>query len=141
MLGIFKTSIRLNDRCFYVTITGNFEHFQYFNFETNFLKNTYFLKSFQMQHFHTRLLCQKPLLRQSKWRVQQWTYNKERSFDIYYFIFLNNLVKRVDLKYQPQKCPYSYFLKALERWSFIWGCFFPMSILKIGLLASLAVTS
>ena len=25
--------------CFYVTITGDFERFQYFNFETNFLKN------------------------------------------------------------------------------------------------------
>ena len=25
--------------CFYVTITGNFEAFQYFNFETNFWKN------------------------------------------------------------------------------------------------------
>ena len=25
--------------CFYVTITGNFERFQYFNFETIFLKN------------------------------------------------------------------------------------------------------
>ena len=25
--------------CFYVTISGNFEHFQYFNFETDFLEN------------------------------------------------------------------------------------------------------
>ena len=25
--------------CFYVGITRNFERFQYFNFETNFLKN------------------------------------------------------------------------------------------------------
>ena len=25
--------------CFYVTISGNFEHFQYSNFETNFLEN------------------------------------------------------------------------------------------------------
>ena len=25
--------------CFYVTISGNFERFQYFNFETNFLEN------------------------------------------------------------------------------------------------------
>ena len=25
--------------CFYGTITGNFEHFQYLNFETSFLKN------------------------------------------------------------------------------------------------------
>ena len=25
--------------CFYVTISGNFERFQYFNFEANFLEN------------------------------------------------------------------------------------------------------
>ena len=25
--------------CFYVTMAGNFERFQYFNFETNFLEN------------------------------------------------------------------------------------------------------
>ena len=25
--------------CFYVTISGNFEHFQYFNFEADFLEN------------------------------------------------------------------------------------------------------
>ena len=25
--------------CFYVTISESFKHFQYFNFETNFLKN------------------------------------------------------------------------------------------------------
>ena len=25
--------------CFYVTISENFEHFQYFNFETDFLEN------------------------------------------------------------------------------------------------------
>ena len=29
--------------------------------------------------------------------------------------------------YQPPKCPYSYFWK---RWSFIWGCFFAVSIIK-----------
>ena len=27
--------------CFYLVITGNFEHFQYFNFKINFLKNAY----------------------------------------------------------------------------------------------------
>ena len=32
--------------CFYVTVSRNFEHFQYFNFKTNFLKNDYlFLKT------------------------------------------------------------------------------------------------
>ena len=30
--------------CFYVIITGNLERFQYFNFETNFLKNDNFFQ-------------------------------------------------------------------------------------------------
>ena len=36
-MEIFKIVIRL--RCFYMTVTGKFEYFQYFNFDTNFLKN------------------------------------------------------------------------------------------------------
>ena len=43
VLGILKIALHLRDRhYFYVTITGNFERFQYFNFETNFLKNKNF---------------------------------------------------------------------------------------------------
>ena len=36
VLGIFKIALRLRDwACFFVTITGNCERFQYFNFETD----------------------------------------------------------------------------------------------------------
>ena len=50
----------------------------------------------------------------------KWTYHKEQSFASNYFIFskilfqFKNLVERVDLMYQPPKCPYSYFSKELE---------------------------
>ena len=50
----------------------------------------------------------------------KWTYHKEQSFASNHFPFLKilfqfrNLVYRVDLMYQPPKCPYSYFSKALE---------------------------
>ena len=56
--------------CFFVTITGTFERFQYFNFEINFLKNTNPISKkwstvFQLkvqrqktQHFHTKLLSE-----------------------------------------------------------------------------------
>ena len=64
-----------------MTITGHFERFQYYNFETIFLKNANSLQKtralFQLQvlrlktqHFHTNLLCQKPMLRQIEWGVQ-----------------------------------------------------------------------
>ena len=64
------------------------------------------------------------------------TYHKERSFASNHFPFskilfqFRNLVYRVDLMYQPPKCPYSYFSKALE---FTLGCFFPVSFIKINL--------
>ena len=35
----FQISPPLEFACFYVTLSGNFERFQYFNFEKNFLKN------------------------------------------------------------------------------------------------------
>ena len=52
--------------------------------------------------------------------ITKWTYHKEWSFASSYFILLKilfpfkKLLKRVDLMY----------------WSFIWGCFFPVSIIK-----------
>ena len=74
--------------CFYVTITGNVERFQYFNFETHFLiRENFFQKkkwstTFQLkvrrlerQHYQTPL----PMLRQ-RMRSTKWSYHKERSF-------------------------------------------------------------
>ena len=56
------------------------------------------------------------------------TYHKEQSFACNNFPFskilfqFRNLEYRVDLTHQTPKCPYSYFLKALE---FYFGVFFP----------------
>ena len=63
-----------------MTITENSERFQYF--QTNFMKNenffqdtgvlAFYLKVLRLktQHFHTKLLCQKQMLRQIKWGEQ-----------------------------------------------------------------------
>ena len=64
-----------------MTISENFESFQYFNFWTNFLKNENLFKKLEhrflvrvlrwkTQHLHTKLPCQKPMLRQVAWGVQ-----------------------------------------------------------------------
>ena len=37
VLGIFKMIFKMRSACSYVTMSGNFERSQYFNFETNFL--------------------------------------------------------------------------------------------------------
>ena len=61
--------------CFYMSIKGNFERFQYFNFEWTFWKTKIFSKKleqnflvestkFENAAFHTKLPCEKPILRQ-----------------------------------------------------------------------------
>ena len=40
-------SFLLSYRHIYVTITGEFEHFQYFNFETSFVKNETFFEKLE----------------------------------------------------------------------------------------------
>ena len=71
-----------------MTITENFERFKYFNFKTNFFKNeklftenwstVFKLKVIRLkrQHFHTKLLCHKPVLRQIEWGVQDGSITK-----------------------------------------------------------------
>ena len=73
-----------------MTITENFEHFQYFIFETNFLRNAnpfqknsstvFSLKVLRLktQHFHTKVSCQKPILRTVERGVQDGLIKKNR---------------------------------------------------------------
>ena len=68
-------------------ITRNFKNFDYCNFEANFLKNANHFQKTGVPLFHTKLLCQKPILRQIEWRVQNRPIAKERSFASNYFIF------------------------------------------------------
>ena len=45
LLGIFEIVLHLIDQhFFYVTISENFEHFQYFNFKTDFRENENFFQ-------------------------------------------------------------------------------------------------
>ena len=78
LLGIFKIALRLEDR--HVIIIGNLKVFNTLTLKQfsekckPFLKNlsTVFFKVLRLitQHFHTKLLCQKPMLRQIEWGVQ-----------------------------------------------------------------------
>ena len=60
--------------CFYVSVIGNFERFEYFNFETNFLisEKTFLVESTKIENpaFSTKLPCQKPMFRQRELGVQ-----------------------------------------------------------------------
>ena len=113
IFGIFGSGI------FYVTITGNFDCFQYFNFETNFLKNENLFLKKTWESF----CCWKYYDWKSNKLIQdslsKWTCHKEHSFASIYFFFetlfqYKNLLWRVDLKYQLPKYPCSYFMKAQD---------------------------
>ena len=67
--------------CFYATITENFKSFQQFNFSTDFPENENLFKKLKYrfsvertrlktQHFHAKMLYQKPMLRKIEYGVQ-----------------------------------------------------------------------
>ena len=122
-----------------MTITGNIERFQYFNCEINFLKNANFLKNWstfflvESTKIDNITFTYKTALSEANAKTNRMgstklTYHKERSFASNHFPFsksllqFRNLAYRVDLMYQPPKCPYPYFSKALE---FYFRVFFP----------------
>ena len=97
-IGFLKSSIRyfqnssLLERlaCLHVKITANFDRFQYFNFTTDLPYNDFFfsknwstiiyLKVLRLKkpHFHAKLPCQKPMLKQIEWGVQNGAITKTR---------------------------------------------------------------
>ena len=108
-------------------ISGIFERFQYFNFETKILGNKNLLKK-KLQYsllvegikIENALLSCKTTILEANFKTNRmvrtkWTYHKGHSFVSNCFIFLKmvcqfkNLLQRVDSMYQP-KCPYLFFL-------------------------------
>ena len=99
-----------------MTITGNFECFQYFNFETTFLKkeNLFFKKlenSFVVESttiesvtYPYKTALSKANVKTNRMGSAKWTYHKEHSFASIYFSKIlfqsKNLVFEFDLKYE-----------------------------------------
>ena len=114
--------------CFYLTICESFKRFQYFNFETNFLKKTKtFFKKLEYRFlvettkientsFPFKSALSEANVKINRMATTKWTYQKEWDLPVTTLFFLENffqfqnLLKRVNLMYQRPKCPYSYFL-------------------------------
>ena len=100
---------------FYVTISGNFERFQYFNFEIDFLENKNIFQSIKTENasFPSKTAIPEANVNANRMVSIKWICHKEQSFASNYFIFLKilfqfkNLLQRIDLMYQQPKCPYS----------------------------------
>ena len=85
-----------------MTITGNFEHFQYFNFEADFLENKslfketgepFLVESTKIENasFPYKTAMPEANVKTNRMASTKWTYHKERSFASNYFTFLKIL--------------------------------------------------
>ena len=80
---------------FYLTISGNIERFQYFNFEIGFVENVNLIKKLEYGFLVKSTKIENTLFRYETSNVKtnrmvstNWTYHKEQSFASNYFIFL-----------------------------------------------------
>ena len=85
------------------------------------------------QHFHTKLLCQKPILRQIEWGVQNGPIRKNGVLPVT-TLFFRKFCFSLRTSYKKliwcANHPNVHIHTFRERWSFILGCFFPVSIFK-----------
>ena len=85
-----------------MTISENFEHLQYFNFETGFLENENSFQKIGVRFLVERTKIEKASfpyktavseanVKTNRLVTTKWTYKRERSFASNYFIFLKVL--------------------------------------------------
>ena len=141
--GFLQFTYSLSERsaCFYVRISGNFERFQYLNFEAYFLENenlsqkSWKLKVLRLKthHCHTKLPNQKPMFRQIVWWVQNGPITNNGVLPVTTFFFkkfcfsLGTSYKELIWCTNDPNADIPTFCKW---WTFIWRSFFPVSIIN-----------
>ena len=85
------------------------------------------------QHFHRKLPCQKLMLRQIEWGVQNGPFPKNGVLPITNLLFWKFYFS-IKASYREliwcTNYPNVHIHTVCNRRSFVWGCFFPVSILK-----------
>ena len=78
----------MRSACFYVTISGNFERFQYFNFFKK-LEYRFLVESTKIENalFPYKTAISEANVKTNRMMSTKWTYHKERSFASKYFVF------------------------------------------------------
>ena len=96
-------------------------------------KSNIFLKNgVSAAHFHTKLLCQKPMLRQTEWAVQNEPITKDGVLPVTTLFFwkfcfsLSTSYKDVLMTNHPNV----HILTFRKLWSFLRGSFFPVTLRK-----------
>ena len=86
-----------------------------------------------MHYFHTKLPYQKPMERQIKWWLQNGPIKKNRVLPVT-TLFFWKFCFSLRTSYKELICctnyPNAYICTFCKCWSFIWQCFFPVSIFK-----------
>ena len=129
-----------------MTIRGNFERFQYFDLETDFLeKENLFQKTgvslLSWKHLNWKCIisiqnCQiKWLLRQIEWWVQNGPITKKGVLPVTTLLFSKFCFNLKTSHYKEliwcTNDPNVYIHTFYKRWSFFWQCFLPVSILNV----------
>ena len=132
--------------CFYVTITGNSEGFQYFDFKTNFLKNEnrfqknleyhLFVESTAIENatFPHKTALSEANVKANRMGITKWIHLKEQSFArtiLFFWKFCFSLRTSYKDLIWCTNYPNVHIHTFCKRCSFIWGCYFPVSILNI----------
>ena len=84
-------------------------------------------------HFHSKLLCQKPMLGQTEWRLQNWLITKSGVLAVTALFFWKICFSLRTSWKELIWCtndPNVHIRIFRKHWSLILGCFFPVSTLK-----------
>ena len=112
VLGIFEIALRLRDRHVFMW---------------------QFVKMLKTDHFNTKLPYKKPILRQIELWLQNGPTTKNGVLPVT-TIFFWKFCFSLRTSYKELICctnnPNTHICNFCKRWSFIWRCFFPVSILK-----------
>ena len=87
----------------------------------------------KIHHFHAKLPYQKPMWRQIEWWLQNGPITKNRVLPVTTLVFWKYCFS-LRTSYNELVCctdnPNAHICTFCKRWSFIWRCFFPESILN-----------
>ena len=89
-----------------------------------------------LNDFNTLTFCQKPMLRQIEWGVQNWPTIKNEVLPVTTFLFRTFCFSLGTLYIELIWCTYHanvHIHTFRKRWNFTLWCFFPVNILKIDL--------
>ena len=146
VLGIFEITLRLIDQRVFIwqsleilnvfnTLTLKQDFWKTKGFSNKKLEHRFLLKVLRLkaQHFQNKLLCQKPMLRQIEWEVQNGPITMNDVFLVtilfswkFYFILRTSYIELIWCTNHPNVHIHTF----RKRSSFISGCFFPVSILN-----------